>query len=223
MEQQEVKKVVLIVIAVGLAAMIIYNGWDLIGVAGISGVQAETAKLEVERKKLEQSVSTAKALVGDLPRIRKERETLEAQLKEVSKKLPGERESAEVLRSVESLAGKSGLTLTGVKRRAVRTQELYSEIPMDIGVGGSYQDLVRFADQLAQLDRLVTLSEVQIQRPPPPVPGQTAAAAVIAPPGSIRANMVAVVFQALPEPSETPAAATPGVTVPVAPAVAPAR
>ena len=223
MEQQEVKNVVAVGILVAVFAFLIYNGLGMIGWAGISGLKAEADKLQIERKKLEQSVTNAKALVSDLPRIKQERAALEAQLKEISKKLPGERESAEVLRAVESLAGKSGLTLAGVKRRTVRTQELYAEIPMEVGVGGGFYELVRFADQLAQLDRLVTLSEVQIQRPPPPVPGQTAAAAVTAPSGTIRANMVAVVFQALPEPSETPTAATPGATVPVAPAVAPAR
>ena len=93
----------------------------------------------------------------------------------VSRRLPTEHESAEVLRSVEKLAGKSGLTVGQVRRRPNRPQELYVEIPMEVGVGGGYQELLKFADQLAQLPRLVTLNEVKVRarapgrRPPPPV------------------------------------------------------
>lgn len=223
MEKQELKNVVAILLVVAVLGYFIYNGLGMAGWAGIAGLRTQTAKLKTEREKLERNVRDAKQLVSDLPRIKKEREALEAQLREISKKLPSERESAEVLRSVESLAGKSGLTLAGVKRQPVRTQELYAEIPMEVGVGGGYHELVRFADQISQLDRLVTLSEFHILRPPPLTPGQPLAAQVVATPGTIRANLTAVVFQALPDESapSTPVAA--GGPVPATPAVAPAR
>jgi type IV pilus assembly protein PilO len=224
MEKAELKNVLAIGVLVLMAAWVIYTGTfvSALGWPGITAVKAETAKLQIKRKELQTRVSNAQEMVKNLDKIKQERAALEAQLKEISKKLPGERESAQVLRSVESLAGKAGLTLAGVKRRPVRTQEFYAEIPMDVGVGGGYHDLVRFADQLAQLDRLVTLSEVQIQRPAVQAPGP--AAVVAGPSGSIKANMVAVVFQALPEPSDAPAVSTPGAPpVPARPAVAPAR
>jgi Tfp pilus assembly protein PilO len=224
MDKAELKNVVAIAFAVLVLAWVIYSGTGVgaLGWPGITAVKAETTKLQVKRRELQTRVNNAQEAVKNLDKIKQERAALEAQLKEISKKLPGERESAQVLRSVESLAGKSGLTLAGVKRRAVKTQELYAEIPMDVGVGGGYHDLVRFADQLAQLDRLVTLSEFQVQRPGALGPGQALVAA--GPPGSIKANMVAVVFQALPEPNEMPTApTTPGGPVPARPAVAPAR
>jgi Tfp pilus assembly protein PilO len=228
MDKSELKNVAAIAALTLVIAYFIYGyglgpfGWK----GGISGMRTETAKLVAKRQELERRVSDAKAKVSELPRIRKERETLEAQLKEISRKLPSERESAEVLRSVESLAGRSGLTLAGVKRRPVRSQELYAELPMEVGVGGGYHDLVKFADQLAALDRLVTLSELRVQRPPPPLPGQTAPAATAPPPGSsVKAELVTVVFQALPDLMEaaTPQAGGPGTPVPATPTSAPAR
>jgi Tfp pilus assembly protein PilO len=223
MEQAELKKLIAIGVMVVVGAYLIYNGvgpW-----IGVAGIRKQSDALKVERRKLELSVQSAQAMVANLDKIKKERETLEVQLKEISKRLPGERESAQVLRSVESLAGKSGLTIGGVKRRAVKTQELYAEIPLEVGVGGGYHDLVSFADQLAKLDRLVTLTDIQVQRPGVLVPGQTAAQAAAATPGSVRAQMVAVVFQALPEPAEAPSAAPGpgGKPVSATPAVAPAR
>ena len=214
MERAELKNLVVIGLLILAFAFVGWNGLAMIGWRGVAGLRTDAAKLQADRTKLETSVKSAQLMVGNLDTIRKERETLEAQLQEVSKRLPSERESAEVLRSVESLAGKSGLTLGGVKRRAVRTQELYAELPMEVSVGGGYHELVRFADQLAQLDRLVTLSELQVVRPTP-TPGQPAAS--LAPGSTVRAQMVAVVFQALPEPA-APAPGAPAAGAPAAPA-----
>jgi Tfp pilus assembly protein PilO len=221
MERAELKSLVVMGLLILGVAYVAWNGLGVLGWPGVAAWRAEAAKLEVERKKLETSVQSAQAMVANLDKIRKERETLELQLKEVSKRLPGERESAEVLRSVESLAGKSGLTLGSVKKRAVRNQELYVELPMEIGVGGGYQDLVRFADQLSQLDRLVTLSEFAVSRPGQAVPG-TRPEATATPGATVRAQMIAVVFQALPEPA-APAAPAPGAPAPGAATTPPKR
>ncbi|MBI4012175.1 MAG: type 4a pilus biogenesis protein PilO [Candidatus Rokubacteria bacterium] len=214
MERADLKNLVVIGLLILAIGLIGWNGLGMIGWKGVSGLQAEAGKLKADRTKLETSVKSAQMMVGNLDKIRKERETLEAQLREISRRLPSERESAEVLRSVESLAGKSGLTLAAIKRRAVRTQELYAELPMEVGVSGGYHELVRFADQLSQLDRLVTLSEFQVLRPGP-TPGQPASR--VAPGGTVKAQMVAVVFQALPEPA-APAPGAPAAGAPAAPA-----
>ena len=215
MERAELKNLVVIGLLILAFAFVGWNGLAMIGWRGVAGLRADAAKLQADRTKLETSVKSAQLMVGNLDKIRKEREALHSQLGEISKRLPSERESAEVLRSVESLAGKSGLTLGAIKRRAVRTQELYAELPMEVGVAGGYHDLVRFADQLAQLDRLVTLSEFQVVRPGP-APGQPAAAS-LAPGSTVRAQMVAVVFQALPEPA-APVLGAPAAGAPAAPA-----
>ncbi len=216
MEREELKKLVIVGLAILAVAYVGWNGFGPINWKGVAGLRADAATKAGERRKLETNVQSAQLQVANLDKIRKEREALELQLKEISRRLPSERESAEVLRSVESLTGRSGLTLAGVKRRSVRTQELYAEMPMEIGVGGGYHELVRFADQLSRLDRLVTLSEFQVNRPTP-VPGQPATAIVT--PGTVKAQMVAVVFQALPE----PAPAVPGAPGAAGAAPAPAR
>lgn len=203
-ERQQIILVCLLILGVG------YFAWSGIGgFAGVKGLRDETEKLAVERDGLQREVSNAQQMVANLGRIKREREALEVQLRELSRRLPTEHESAAVLRSVETLAGKSGLTVGQVRRRPSRQQELYVEIPMEVGVGGSYHDLLKFADQLAQLPRLVTLNDVKIQArqragAPAATPGGRGTDLA---PGSMRADLVAVVFQAVPIPA---AAATPG-------------
>ena len=201
-ERQKVILVIILILGVG------YFAWSgLAGFPGVKGLRVEAAKLEVDRDNLQKQVTDAEQLVANLGRIKREREALEVQLRELSRRLPTEHESAAVLRSVESLAGKSGLTVGQVRRRPSRQQELYVEIPMEVGVGGGYHDLLKFADQLAQLPRLVTLNEVKVlarQRSGAPATGGRGTDLT---PGVMRADLVAVVFQAIPIPA---AAATPG-------------
>lgn len=205
MDRQERQKLILIsllIVAVG------YFAWGGVGAfPGVRGLRDETAKLKLERDDLDRQVKNAQQMVANLGRIKREREALEAQLRELARRLPSEHESAEVLRSVETLAGKSGLTVGQVRRRPNRPQELYVEIPMEVGVGGGYHELLKFADQLAQLPRLVTLNEVKIQgRSRTAAPAGTGRGVDLAP-GAMRADLVAVVFQAVPMPA--PAAAAP--------------
>src|SRR5262245_22194520 len=188
-ERQKLILLSLLIVAVG------YFSWSGVGVfSGVRGLREETAKLQLERDDLDRQVKNAEKMVENLGKIKREREALEVQLRELARRLPTEHESAQVLRSVENLAGKSGLTVGQVRRRPNRAQELYVEIPMEVGVGGGYQELLKFADQLAQLPRLVTLNEVRVQAGP-----RTAGSAnpgvrgVEVTPGVVRADLVAVV------------------------------
>src|SRR5262245_59025307 len=122
MERADLKNLVLIGLLILLIAYVGWNGFAAMGWSGVAALRADADKLTAQRKKLETSVQSAQLQVANLDKIKKEREALEVQLKEISRRLPGERESAEVLRNVESLAGRSGLTLAGVRRRAPRTQ-----------------------------------------------------------------------------------------------------
>jgi type IV pilus assembly protein PilO len=209
-ERQRVILICLLILGVG------YFAWSgIAGFTGVKGLREESARLEADRDKLQREVRDAQQLVANLGRIKREREALEVQLRELSRRLPTEHESAAVLRSVEALAGKSGLTVGQVRRRPNRPQELYVEIPMEVGVGGGYHDLLRFADQLAQLPRLVTLNEVKVQARQRPGAAATGGRGTELTPGSMRADLVAVVFQAVPVPA---VAATPGPTAAQQPA-----
>jgi Tfp pilus assembly protein PilO len=198
MEKSQRDKLILCILGILLCLAVSYWGVPPLGLPPLGAVQAEVTKLKADRAALDDSVKKAKAQVDALKDIKKEREVLEVQLKELSRRLPSERETPQLLRKVEELSLKSGLQLTEVKRRPIRTQELYLEIPMEVAVGGGYRDLLKLAEELGNLDRLVTLSEVAVTRPPA-APGQPV------PPGIV-ARLVAIVFQTLPEPA--PAAKT---------------
>jgi type IV pilus assembly protein PilO len=195
MEKAERQKLILIAILILGASYFGYNGIGAFG--GVAGVRAEAEKLQAERDDLRQQVQNAQAMLANLGRIKKEREALEIQLKELSRRLPSEPESAEMLRNVEVLASKSGLVVGIVRHRSNRPQELYTEIPLEISVGGGYYDLLKFADELAKLPRLATLNEIKMEnRSGAPPAGPAASAGADLTPGRIGAQLVTVVFQA---------------------------
>jgi type IV pilus assembly protein PilO len=201
MDRADRQKIILMSLLTIMAAYFGYNGVGAF--SGVGGLRAEAEKLRMERNDLAQQVQSAQTMVANLGRIKKERETLEVQLREVSRRLPSEPESAEVLRNVELLAGKSGLIIGTVRRRPNRRQELYIEIPLDIIVGGGYYDLVKFADELAKLPRLVTINELKVDNRGTAPAGPAADLT----PGRIGAQVQAIVFQALGGPAATPAGA----------------
>lgn len=155
-------------------------------------------EVEAKRKELaqlKQEVDLNQLKVANLGKLRKEREVLERQLAELLRRLPPEREIPQVLRSVTGLAGESGLGVVRVKRKEGRPQvnPLYAEIPLEITLQGGYQGLLRFAEKVGQMPRLVTISEFQLKPPAAADSGFR-----------IQADLVATVFQAPAEVVATP-------------------
>lgn len=148
------------------------------------------AKVEAYRKQLvdlQNQVQLWRIQLANLEKIRKERAVLEGQLAELLKRLPPEREIPQMLRSVTGLARGSGLTVVSVKRKEGRPQfgPIFVEIPMAVSVQGGYHGLLRFAEEVSQLPRLVTISEFQI-KPPDKADAEF----------RIQADLVATVYQA---------------------------
>ena len=90
MEKPERQKVILLSLLILIVGYFGYNGVG--GFTGVSGLRAEAAKLERDRDDLRQQVLNAQTMVANLDRIKKEREALEIQLRELSRRLPSEPE-----------------------------------------------------------------------------------------------------------------------------------
>lgn len=138
-------------------------------------------------RQLQTEVELHRVQAANLDKVRKERAALEGQLAELLKRLPPEREIPQVLRSVTSLARGAGLTVVGIKRKEGRPQvnPIFVEIPLEVSLQGGYHGLLRFTEQMGQLPRLVTISQIELK------PAQPADAGF-----RLQADLVATVFQA---------------------------
>ena len=96
-------KLIVCVLVILLCGAVAYFGVPPLGLPPLATVQAEVEKLRTDRKTLDDAVRSAKTQVEGLEKTKKEREVLEVQLKELSQRLPGEREAPQLLRKVEEL------------------------------------------------------------------------------------------------------------------------
>jgi type IV pilus assembly protein PilO len=125
----------------------------------------EIAKLvdSVEIARNEKMVKAQKA--ANLPRLRKDLQQLDAELKKAVAQLPDKREIADLLSTISAKAQRAGLVVLLFRPRAENYQEFYAEVPVDISVKGNFRNTVSFFDEVGRLDRLVNIDNIGFKNP----------------------------------------------------------
>jgi type IV pilus assembly protein PilO len=125
----------------------------------------EIAKLvdSVEIARNEKMVKAQKA--ANLPRLRKDLQQLDAELKKAVAQLPDKREIADLLRTISTKAQQAGLIVLLFRPRPENYQDFYAEVPVDISVRGNFHNTVSFFDEVGRLDRLVNIDNIGFKNP----------------------------------------------------------
>ena len=100
-----------------------------------------------------------------MPRLRKDLQQLDAELKKAVSQLPDKREIADLLRTISAKAQQAGLVVLLFRPRAENYQEFYAEVPVDISVKGNFRNTVSFFDEVGRLDRLVNIDNIGFKNP----------------------------------------------------------
>jgi type IV pilus assembly protein PilO len=122
-------------------------------------MKARSKQLATLRSDIEKGLATAKKL----PEFRAEVEELEARLTNLRAVLPEEKDVADLLRKLQTLAAQSQLTITAFKPASVVTKELHAEWPISIEVHGTYHNLASFFDQLGKFTRIVNITGLDVK------------------------------------------------------------
>src|SRR5262245_53462655 len=177
--------------------------------------QLKTLKDEFEKKSTE--LARAKASVADLPRFEAEYEMLHERWSMAAELLPTDRQSAGLLRRITLAGQQTGVQFVMFKPGPPRGQTYYTEMPVDIVVSGGYHQVGSFLAELANMRRIVTVSNLKLTSAPTNEDGLTTAAAFNASAFSLNSGPAA--------PSAAPAApaAPPAPATPAAPPTEPAK
>jgi type IV pilus assembly protein PilO len=127
----------------------------------LTPLQAEVTELATRREALQREVVQNRAIVAELTRFRRELVALEQRLALLKEKLPTERETPPLYRTVHEAAVQSGLAVTLFQPRDPRPKDYYSEIPITVNVEGGYHDLGHFLERVARLPRVVNVGELK--------------------------------------------------------------
>ncbi|MGB7293571.1 MAG: type 4a pilus biogenesis protein PilO [Thermodesulfobacteriota bacterium] len=121
---------------------------------------AARANLQRLQKKLDEYESIAR----ELPKFELEFKRLNREFEIASLKLPQEKEIPTLIDGVYAQVSASGLEpINFVPNKEVK-KDIYSEIPIQMKVAGSYAQLAIFFDRISSLPRIVNVRDLSLKR-----------------------------------------------------------
>ena len=126
---------------------------------------AEITEKEENLVALEQDRDRKQALISNLPQLRQEVADLNAALKEAVAQLPDTKEIPDLLSGISAVARESGLEIQQFRQKAETYQDFYAEVPVEILVKGTYWQVEQFFKKVADLTRIVNVSDIGIKAP----------------------------------------------------------
>lgn len=120
----------------------------------------ELAGLKVEVAKLQSEIDEKTRIAKNLPRLQKEFEQLNIELALALTELPNAKEIPSLLTTITTVGKNAGLDFLTFKPRGEVAKDFYAEVPVDITVSGSYFSVANFFAAVANLPRIVNISNV---------------------------------------------------------------
>ena len=156
-------------------------------------------QLEGLRKDISMGVNTARKL----PEFKRQVQDLEARLANLKAVLPEEKDAADLLRRMQTVAAQSNLTIKSFKPAPTVTKQLHAEWPINLELEGTYHNLALFFDRVSKFTRIVNISALDVK-------GKDRPEGNI----SISASCVATTFVLLDKPAAKAGAKAAGATAP---------
>ena len=140
------------------AAALAVGGWAVVG-----GMAAKIDALEAEEQPLRRRLASRVAEVANLDQLRARGQALEAAFAGQRARLAAASEIARLIEDITEAAEDNLLVIDGIELADSRRLDFYAELPMSIRVLGSYHQLGAFAGSLANLPRILTLHDFEIE------------------------------------------------------------
>ena len=127
----------------------------------------EIRSLEAEITQLQAKIRENDAKIKKLDQLRAEVRSLQERLKVLTEQLPPESEVSGLLRQIQGLVNKAGLSLKLWKpaSRKQHASGMYEEIPISLKLTGGYHNVAMFFDSVSKLTRIVNMLNVKMDQP----------------------------------------------------------
>ena len=139
-------------VAIGAAA------WFLL----LSPLDVRVQALTADNDKLQRELMQARAIAADVARFRREIAALEETLNGLTARLPNERETPPLYRSVSDAAYQAGLAVSLFQPREATIKDYYAEIPIVLNAEGNYHQIGEFFERVARLPRVVNVGDTKL-------------------------------------------------------------
>ena len=154
------QKLLLAILLAG-GAVGVYFGTHLLPWTFPSGSE-KIAELKSQYEQKSAELARARASVADLPRFEAEYEQLHQRWEMASELLPTERQLPTLLRKITLAGQQTGVTFTMFRPGAVQPSDYHTEMPIAVSVAGDYHSVGSFLAELANMRRIVTVSNLKL-------------------------------------------------------------
>jgi type IV pilus assembly protein PilO len=160
LRDSKTQKLIVVLLALGSLSYV-YFGTTLLPVC-YRVQKAKIAALEADYTKLSAEVEKARQIVGNLAKLEAEYERLHLQWESAQELLPPEAEMPDLLRKVTTAGNKAGIEFMLFQPKPPVAKELFKEHPVSVRVRGGYHELGMFLSRLANLSRIVNVTDLKI-------------------------------------------------------------
>src|SRR4051794_7561841 len=112
---------------------------------------------------LQKEIKRGRDTKAKLPGFQAQLEDLQERLVSLAEVLPEEKDAADLLRQMQTVATQSDLTIKSFKPAPVVSKELHAEGPINLQLDGTYHNLALFFDRVAKFTRIVNISSIDLK------------------------------------------------------------
>ena len=135
--------------------------------------QAEMATREQKLASLRADINKGMRTATKLAEFRAQVTDLQTRLDTLKAVLPEEKDVADLLRRIQTLATQSNLSIKGFKPLVTAKKELHVEWPIALQLDGTYHNLGMFFDRISKFSRIINVGNIAIRGKDKPDPNST--------------------------------------------------
>jgi type IV pilus assembly protein PilO len=158
---------------VGLFVVLALVGVGVFYYFYVMPADADMATRQQKLDGLKVEIAKAQSTANQLNQFRQQVAELEGRLESLKAVLPEQKDVADLLRRIQTLATQSNLAIRGFKPAASVTKDLHAEWPIALQLDGTYHNLGMFFDRVSKFSRIINVSNISIRAKEKPEPSST--------------------------------------------------
>src|SRR5436189_4475592 len=123
-------------------------------------VRAVMTGRKTQLMSLKGDIATGVTTAKKLPEFRSQVSDLEGRLASLKAVLPEEKDAADLMNRMQTVAAQSNLTIKSFKPGAAVTKQLHAEWPITLELDGTYHNLAIFFDRVGKFTRIININSL---------------------------------------------------------------
>ena len=115
---------------------------------------------QAELSAIQARIATGLETARKLPEFRAQVGDLESRLESLKAILPEEKDVADLLRRIQTMASQSNLTIRTFRPQAIGQKELHAEWPIGLELEGTYHNVGAFLDRISKFPRIINVGSI---------------------------------------------------------------